>query len=470
MIDEHFDSIGVSSSQPILDKDGKEDEKASRRIEIEVVFKDELEEILDNVLLIKNQKPIYLSDYVKRLLIENQTLAQKISTLQGLKQDIKIANASFYPTATLNYKNTQYLQSDPTNLSSVQSTDVTIKYNLFNKYSDEKQEQILKANFKSSEYLKEQTETELIYSLAEAFLNLKKQKDILDLAQENLDDYDIWLSKEDIKFQKKLISLREYAKVQSRDANQRVNFEELRRIYQDNISTFQKYLDFNSSDIDSFEELTLDNKYLTNKKLAYDDMQIYSAYIKEAKTNVQMYRLKKEQSEVNFYPIVDLVAKKSVTNTDYEVDPSVTSKETSISFEAKLEFYSGGKDEANYQKKLLEYQQMVNKLKEVSRDTKYRLNLAFNKYLLAQKKEELLLHLIDKKEESLYGATYDYKFAKIDANGLLDAVDELYMAKKTYIENSYDRQIAIYKILSIIGNIKEFIFKKHQEMLDSQKE
>ena len=73
-------------------------------------------------------------------------------------------------------------------------------------------------------------------------------------------------------------------------------------------------------------------------------------------------------------------------------------------------------------------------------------------------------------EESLYGATYDYKFAKIDANGLLDAVDELYMAKKTYIENSYDRQIAIYKILSIIGNIKEFIFKKHQEMLDSQKE
>ncbi len=71
----------------------------------------------------------------------------------------------------------------------------------------------------------------------------------------------------------------------------------------------------------------------------------------------------------------------------------------------------------------------------------------------------LLKSLIEKRENSLLGASYEYKFAKIDANSLLDNVDDLYSAKKMYIENKYDILLSKYKILNVIGIIKTNILK-----------
>jgi len=465
-IDKTFEAIGVSSSQPIYDKNHKEDKEASRRIEIEIVFKNELKSILSNpdIKEFQDEKDIhYLSTYVKKLLEKNPTIAEKYHILKALQADIQGANAAFRPTATLNFKQTKYLESDPDKKTDMQSKDITIRYNLFNGFKDLSEEKIQKYSYRSNQYLKKQIENDLVYSLAEAFITIKKQKDVLELSKTNLEDYDIWIAKEDIKFQNGLTSLKDYAKVQSRDIGQRMNYEELTRVYNDSVDSLKQYIEFSTKDIENFEELNPTSKYLENTKLAFDDMELYSPYIKEAKANITLYKEKKKQVEVTFYPRVDFVAKKSILDTDYEELDSKTTKETTLSLEATLAFYSGGKDEATYKRKLFEYRQKLDKLQSVKNDMTYRLRLAINKYKLTFNKEDLLLHLIAKREDSLLGASYDYKFAKIDANALLDAVDDLYNAKKLYIENRYDRQIAEYKILSMIGIIKDFILTQDKE-------
>jgi outer membrane protein TolC/outer membrane protein OmpA-like peptidoglycan-associated protein len=454
-IKEKFESIGVSSSQLVYDKNNKEDANASRRIEIEIVFHNELKDILESSYIYteENENIVYLANYIKRLLVESPTLTEKFNLLQSIGQDLEIAKAAFYPTATLNFSQTVYVQSEPANKVDSQSKDLTLKYNIFNGYKDLKEKKISQYNYTSNQYLKEQIENDLIYSLTEAFITIKKQKEILELAKINLEDYNIWLSKEDMKFQNGMTTLKDYSKVQARDTNQRINYEELTKQYDDGVSSFQRYLNFNQKDISSFEELNSNNKYLENKDIAYKDLKIRSPYVKEAQSIVSLYREKKDKSSVNFYPIVDLIAKKSALNE------SASTNETSIALEAKLEFYSGGKDQATYEKKIFEYRQKMQKKNQVLIDVKYKLDLAFNKYELTMKKEDLLLNLIAKREDSLLGSSYDYKFAKIDANGLLDAVDELYTAKKLYIENKYDKQLSEYKIISIIGSIKSFILK-----------
>jgi len=458
-INSHFITKGMSSSELIYDSKGVEDESASRRIELEIVFYKKLEEVKQTPIVIKKKqnKTVYLADYVKRLLIESPTLNEKYNLLKAFEADVKIANAAFYPTATLNFKETQYQESTNDRFTDTQSKDITIRYNLFNGFKDLNENKIKQYNYKSNQYLKEQIEGDLIFSLVEAFLSIQREQEILNLAQLNLKDYDLWIAKEDIKFQNGMVSLKNYAKIQSRDTTQRMNFRELNKKYKDTISTFNRYLNFNEDDVQFFERLNPSNKYISNKEVAYFDIKQYSPYLKESEQIVEVYKAKLNQSEVNFYPTVDLIAKKSILDENYEVGSSDETKETSIALEARLELYSGGKDSANYEKKLFEYREKIAKKESVIKDVKYKLDLAFNKFELTSQKEILLKNLILKREDSLLGASYDYKFAKIDANGLLDSVDDLYTAKKMYIENNYDKLISKYEIFNNIGLIKNII-------------
>jgi len=458
-INSHFITKGMSSSELIYDSKGVEDESASRRIELEIVFYKKLEEVKQTPIVIKKKqnKTVYLADYVKRLLIESPTLKEKYNLLKAFEADVKIANAAFYPTATLNFKETQYQESTNDRFTDTQSKDITIRYNLFNGFKDLNENKIKQYNYKSNQYLKEQIEGDLIFSLVEAFLSIQREQEILNLAQLNLKDYDLWIAKEDIKFQNGMVSLKNYAKIQSRDTTQRMNFRELNKKYKDTISTFNRYLNFDEDDVQFFERLNPPNKYISNKEVAYFDIKQYSPYLKESEQIVEVYKAKLNQSEVNFYPTVDLIAKKSILDENYEVGSSDETKETSIALEARLELYSGGKDSANYEKKLFEYREKIAKKESVIKDVKYKLDLAFNKFELTSQKEILLKNLILKREDSLLGASYDYKFAKIDANGLLDSVDDLYTAKKMYIENNYDKLISKYEIFNNIGLIKNII-------------
>ena len=464
-INMYFESNGMSSSELIYDNTGKEDEAGSRRIELEVIFNDELKEIPPSELVINKQyvNTIYLADYVKRLLVESDTLKEKYNLLKSFESEIKIANASFYPTATLNFKHTEYQESEPDKFTDTQSKDITLRYNVFNGFYDTEESDIRTYNYKSKQHLTEQIEGDLVFSLTEVFIGIKRQKDILKLSQSNLEDYDLWIAKEDIKFQNGMISLRNYAKIQSRDTTQRMNYRELYREYKDNISTFSRYLDFDEFDVPYFEELNPISKYLENKDEAQKDIVEFSPYVKESEQIIQMYKEKLEQSKVNFYPIIDLIAKKRQLDEHYEVAPSDETKETSIALEAKLEFYSGGKDKANHEKKLFEYREKLAKREAVIRDVNYRLDLAYNKYELAIQKKILLENLILKREDSLLGASYDYKFAKIDANELLDAVDDLYVAKKLFIENKYDMLLSKYQIFNHIGLIKNIILENEKK-------
>lgn len=462
-LDKNIKAVGLSSSQLVYDQNGTEDRKASRRVDIEVIFKKEEPIIAQKEEEVTNndgpQRVIYLADYVRRLLVENPTLAEKYSFLKSIQKDIDIANSAYKPTVALNFRHAQYTQSTPDDYSDIQSADITLRYNIFNGFKDAIQKNISKQNYTSNRHLKDQLESDVIFALTEAFISIKKQREILQLAAKNLKDYDRWLEKEEIKFQNGLVSLKDFAKVQARDTTQRMNYEELNREYRDNISMFQRYLDFLEEDIPFFEDLKPYSKYFRNKDIAYHDTKRLSPYLKEADSIVLLYKQRTKKEKPNFYPIVDLVAKKSIQDENFEVASTKTTRETYVALEARIDLYSAGKESSNYEKSLLEYKQKVKKRDEIARDVKYKVDLSFNKFDLVKTKNELLENLISKREDSLLGATYDYKFAKIDANALLDTVDDLYNAKREYINNKYDLLTSKYMILSNVGVLKNYILE-----------
>ena len=496
-INDIFTALGLSSTEIILNKNNKEDKALSRRIEFLPIFddskflnknisgdletvqkdtyvatKEEIkaarEEELKLISALINQntgktqivevdsKSKKLKYYVEKLLVENPTLNEQYELLKSIQQDIKIAQAAFKPTIKLNYNYTRYSKSDPDNKSSTKEKDITVKYNLFNGFKDEKEVNIKKYNYLSLKYKKDQTQTDLIYKLVEAYITIQKADELGKLARENKKDYIQWLEKEKIKFQNGIITLKDYAKVQARAIKREINFEEEIKRYVDSITTIRRYIDFDDKDLANLERLNHNSKYFENNPLAFEDSKKMSPYISEAEQNIILYKEKLQQSKVHFYPIIDLIGKKRINDDYYETASSdVTTKETTLGVEATIDLYSGGKDEANYEKKLFEYRQKLRKRDEVYRDVKFEIQTSFNKYEMVIVKNDWSEELIGKRSEELVGANYEYKFAKIDANAVLDSVDNLYDAKKQFIENKYEIILTKYKLMSDIGTIRK---------------
>lgn len=484
-INNKFLSEGMSHSELILNDEGKEDKKLSRRIEFIILFnqnyakiypKNDFNKTADNtteetfkskffyevprLIREKNENDLKISrrlslkKYINELLVKNPTLNEQYFLLKSLEQDIESAKASFRPTVSLNYSITDFTNSSQDQTGSV-SKDITIRYNLFNGFKDESQIKINEYDYLTKNFAKEQLENDLLYSLIESYLNLKKSNDVYELSRENYGDYINWQEKSKIKFQNGLLSLRDYSKIEARAINRYINFEEDTKRFNDSITTIQKYIDFSDEDLTYLETPQPSSKYFNDLNLALEECKIYSPFIKEAEQNIALYKEKLEQAKVNFYPTVDLIGKKSSLDEKYKTNTDVTD-DTTVALQASLELYSGGKDKANEQKKFFEYKQKMEKRKEVEKDIVYKVDMAINGYNTLSMKDKFFEELVTKREEEFIAANYDFKFAKINENDLLDIMDSLYNAKRQYTENKYDLISSKYKILKEIGVLKSY--------------
>jgi outer membrane protein TolC len=453
-INTNFFTIGKSFSEPILDKNGEEVSKLSRRVEFIIRLKT-IYQKFDN-------KVIRLSSYVHDILENYPSVKEKYFLVQSLQQELNKNQAAFYPTLDFNYKYSDYSKSDDDHYDNTESIDLTLRYNIFKGFSDLEQNNIDEYNIESNRYLKEQVESDLIKSLIEAYTSIQKQKEILDLAYSNLDDYKTWMQKEDIKFQSGLVTLNAYAKVQSRYITQKINLEELKAEYKKSIIKMQKYINLGSDDTNYFEKLVPKSEYFTNKAIAFEDLFTKAPSIKEADANIAMYQAKIDQSKSGFYPKVDFVAQTKVSDEEYDNNTATKNnlEENKVSLEASFNLFSGGKNLTSYKKAFFEYRQKLQKKEEIKKELAYNLKKEYHQLDLENKKFLLFKELVQKREESYSGAKYDYKFAKIDAETLLDAVDDLYSARRRQIENRYELQIIKYSILGEVGVLKEYIIDK----------
>lgn len=458
-IDEKFVAIGKSSSNLIIKTNGEEDKIKSRRIEIAIKFFNDSSSLNDIGEAKSAGKKLY--DYVQRLLVENPTLKKQLAILKSAKEDITAAKASFKPKLEVNYSYTNYRKyKDWTALVKDydQSRDITLQYNLFNGFKDKEQLNIARSNYITTGYTKKQIESELIYSLVEAYITAQQVMDINELSRQNYMDYMSWVEKEKIRFQNGVTSLKDFRKIEARSINRFMNFEEDTKRYNDAITTLQKYIDFDDKEMELFKSEDPQSKYFGNVILGLKDVEKYSPYIQEAKNNVNLYQQKMLKAKVNFYPVVDLIGKSSILDERYTKSTSNrTTRERSIALNAKINLYAGGADKADFQKKLYEYHQKIAKRDEVIRDTKYKLDLTYNKYFMFDSKKNFMGELVQKREDEYVAANYDYKFAKIDSNTLLDITDEVYQAKRQLIETKYSYILVKYEILKNLGLLKEYI-------------
>lgn len=175
--------------------------------------------------------------------------------------------------------------------------------------------------------------------------------------------------------------------------------------------------------------------------------------IKVSMVDVDSARFQYEQSKGVNYPTFSLEA--AQTWRDDAGGTKGSSDETTAMLRMKYNLFNGGSDSdrtdsAAYQ---------LNKAKDL-RDRTYRtveegLRLSWSALDLTVQQKEFLADHVDSSAETVIAYQKQYKIGKRTLLDLLNTENELFEARKAYVDTKYDEQFAKYRVMNATGNLLE---------------
>lgn len=173
--------------------------------------------------------------------------------------------------------------------------------------------------------------------------------------------------------------------------------------------------------------------------------------IKISKIDVDAARYQYKQSKGNFYPTISIEASQSWRD-DASGDIG-QSDETLAMLRMRYNLYNGGSDSDLSERAA--YQ--LNKAKDL-RDSAYRqveegLKLSWSALDLTLQQKEFLADHVDSASETVIAYAKQYRIGKRTLLDLLNTENELFQARKDYLDAHYSEQYAKYRVMNATGNL-----------------
>ncbi|ROV58063.1 agglutination protein [Vibrio ponticus] len=180
---------------------------------------------------------------------------------------------------------------------------------------------------------------------------------------------------------------------------------------------------------------------------AYDKHPV----IKIAKVDVESARYQYKQSKGNYYPTISIEASQSWRD-DAGGDEG-RSDETLAMLRLRYNLYNGGSDQDLSERAA--YQ--LNKAKDL-RDNTYRqveesLRLSWSALDLTLQQKNFLADHVDSASETVIAYEKQYRIGKRTLLDLLNTENELFQARKDYLDAHYAEQYAKYRVMNATGNL-----------------
>ncbi|EGU46428.1 outer membrane protein [Vibrio ichthyoenteri ATCC 700023] len=170
-----------------------------------------------------------------------------------------------------------------------------------------------------------------------------------------------------------------------------------------------------------------------------------------SKIDVDAARYQYKQSKGNYYPTISIEASQSWRD-DASGDLG-SSEETLAMLRMRYNLYNGGSDSDLSERAA--YQ--LNKAKDL-RDNAYRqveegLKLSWSALDLTLQQKEFLADHVDSASETVIAYEKQYRIGKRTLLDLLNTENELFQARKDYLDAHYSEQYAKYRVMNATGNL-----------------
>jgi len=396
---------------------------------------------------------------VSEVLSTNPIVKERLQNFKSTQQDITTAKAAYYPRLDLNlgigYEHTDKSDMPTTPDSATYDFDVyqnslKLTQNIFDGFATTNQVKEQKARVVAAAYSYIEKVNALSYETLNAYLEILKNKKLLETAQENVKiDQDI-LSKVEKLYTAGLTTLSEVHKIESSLALAQSNLVVQENALLNASYNLEKLLG-KELDISKMQEPKLKIKLPKDKKEALKYALRHNPSILVSEYNIKLAEATKSASNSSFYPKIDIEISESINKNLSAVE----GKDERFRAMAYLSynFFNGFKDSAAYKKALTNIQQEYHNKESIKRDIIQNINIA---WAAKTKLQEQLLRLNEYKEFShktllLYAKEYD--LGRRSLLDLLSAQNDFIAAKAQIIDTEYSLLYAKYRILDAMGNL-----------------
>ncbi len=396
-----------------------------------------------------------LKTTVDEVLSTNPIILERLKNYNVTKEDISIAEANYYPKLDLSigagYENTDGTAGTnrPVNYTVYQNS-LKYTHNIFKGFETFYQVAQQENRTVSSAYSYIEKANDTSFEMVNTYLQVMKNKELLQNAQENVDINKEILKKVEKLYEAGLTTLSEVNKIESALSLAKSNYVVQENILLDVSYNLQRVLG-RYLDPETMIKPELNIALPANIEEATQYAMANNPSLLVSKYNVKLAQATYKEKKSPFYPKVDLEISQSMNENLSAVEG--TDNRFRAMAVLSYNFFNGFADSSALQKSISQIHQEVETKNTIRREVIEGLKLS---WAANEKLADQLVHLQEYKKFSLKTLTLyskEYDLGRRSLLDLLSAQNDFIGAKSQIINTEYSMLFAKYRILDAMGTL-----------------
>jgi len=404
-----------------------------------------------------------LEDDIANVLDNNPIVLERLSNYKQSTQDLKIANARNLPTLDFN-AGVGFEATDTTNTSfpnktslGYYETSLVFMQNIFDGYATTHEIDYQKAKILASAYNFVEKSNQVAFETTYAYIELLKQKELLEVAKENVIINSDILSKVQALYKAGLTKKSEMKKIESSLSLAKSNLVVQQNNLLDAAFKYYKLLGYKPN-LELIKKPILTTLLPKTLKDATNYTLSHNPALQVASYNIQASKSLLKQNDSYLYPRIDFKISQDLDSNINGINKDRNNFRAGLILSYNI--YKGGIDEANKQKYISKINQDIYIKRDLKRQLTEDINLSWaaNKMLKKQLKELYIYKDFSENTLDLYQE--EYNLGRRSLLDLLSTQNDLINAKSQIIRTSYDYLFSKYRILNAMGLLVPSILGK----------
>ena len=405
------------------------------------------------LLVSSNSFAFTINDAIEDAIIHNPEFRKEVKSFRSAQAEVSAAKAGYYPSIDLNagigYEeiNRPSLNNEGDGLTR-QEGSIKLTQNLFEGFATQDEVYRKKYELDSISFSAHAAANEVALNMAIAYVNLMREKEIKELAEDNLSTHLSILQQINKRYKAGISNQVEVDQASARLALANSSLGSAENSYYDAFAKFQRVLGRKPDNALLKPSFTF-NLPATLKQ-ATQSALINHPTLKSANADVAGARAQHDASKANYYPTLSFEEEKTFDN-----DLSgAKGRDEYLQAMLRLRYnlYNGGRDADNVDRTVAEYHKASEIRNNSRRQVIENLRFAWNAREYIGKQIEFQNQHIKLTHQTLVGYRKQFNLGRRSLLDLLNTENEHITATKTIINSYADLLNAKYRILSATGN------------------
>jgi len=375
-------------------------------------------------------------------------IMEKQKRYEEIYYDVEMAKSGYLPK--LDFLGTSLLYDERIKKAGEKAYDVELMLtqNLFSGFGDISKHQLELSKYKSALFTIKELKNKFSLQVIQAYLNLLREKNMLEIQQSSIKNHESILEKIKIKYNAGLGNRLELRLSQTSLYLAQLNYHEQKNTIQQSKITFEKYMNKivdASSLVYPQENIDLPDTFEKALKIALANHP--SMHVAKLNKEITDYEL--EYTKKDLYPSLDLEAN-YYTGQD-GIYKNGINEYYDVNLKLSYNIFNGNYDisaKRKIEQKIAQKQALIQKAKL---DIKNKLKSKYDAYLMLKAKVILLDNYVTSKELTLESYYAEFSIGKARLSDILDTTESLYAARKIQLDGKFDLLISKYSVLEAMG-------------------